>query len=51
MSSISNRLPPVIVQYDVRNGRRSKSFKDAYAARRFYIIKIKAGKNPTLKKG
>ena len=46
MSSISNRLPSVTVEYDSRGKRVSKEFTDAYAARRFYITKSREGKNP-----
>jgi DNA invertase Pin-like site-specific DNA recombinase len=37
---------PVTVEYDTANGRASKTFADAYAGRRFYCAKDKAGKNP-----
>lgn len=46
MSSISNRLPSVTVEYDSRGKRVSKYFTDAYAARKFYINKFREGKNP-----
>ena len=47
---ISNRQPPVAVEYDCRGKRETKTFTDAYAARRFYVAKLNAGKNPTVKK-
>lgn len=37
MSSITGRLPAVIVEYDRKNGTRGRrTFADAYEARRFY---------------
>lgn len=48
---ISNRLPPVRVEYDRGGKRVARTFTDAYAARRFYAAKQKAGRNPTVKKG
>ena len=41
---ISNRMPAVKVEYDCRGKRTTKTFKDAYAARRFYAAKLRAGK-------
>lgn len=46
---ISNRTPPVAVEYDARGKRATKQFTDCYAARRFYVAKLKAGKNPKVK--
>lgn len=51
MSSISGRMPPVAVEYDGAKGQRvTKQFADAYAARRFYAAKHRAGKNPRVRK-
>ena len=47
---ISNRMPLVWVEYDCRGERKSKHFDDAHEARRFYAAKLKAGKNPKVKK-
>lgn len=43
--------PKVIVSYDARGTRASKTFDNPYLARRFYLAKEKAGKNPSVKKG
>ena len=48
---ISNRMPKVAVEYDSRGTRATKTFDDAFAARRFYAAKLKANKNPKIKKG
>jgi len=45
---ISTRQPEVIVQYDAKGKRVAKSFKDAYAARRFYTAKVKEGASPSV---
>jgi len=50
MGQISGRHPSVIVEYDCRGNRVEKRFEDPYAARRFYASKLKAGKNPKVKK-
>lgn len=42
--------PQVRVEYDSRCKRASKTFDDPYAARRFYVAKLKAGKNPRVLK-
>lgn len=47
---ISTRLPAVAIEYDCRGQRVTKTFTDAFAARRFFIAKEKAGKNPCVKK-
>lgn len=49
--AISGRMPAVKIEYD-KNGRRAlKDFgTDAYAARRFYVAKLKSKHNPTVKK-
>src|SRR5690349_20257714 len=49
--AISNRLPPVRVEYDRNGSRVSKQFANAFEARRFYVAKAKQGRNPTVKKG
>jgi len=48
---ISTRCPAVVVEYDCRGKRKSKQFCDPYEARRFWIAKEKAGRNPKCKKG
>lgn len=48
--AISDRLPPVKVEYDRGVQRVSKVFTDPIAARRFYIIKLRAGKRPRVRK-
>lgn len=48
---ISGRSPRVVIEYDAPNGRKSKLFADAVAARRFYAAKLKAGLNPTVASG
>lgn len=48
--TISNRLPPVAVEYDGPKGRETKVFADAFKARRFFARKLKEGKNPQVKK-
>ena len=37
MTAISNRTPPVTVEYDYRGQRVQKTFDDAFAAKRFYV--------------
>jgi hypothetical protein len=48
--NISQRHLAVYIEYDVRKQRKRRLFTDAYAARRFYIAKLNAGKKPTLHK-
>lgn len=48
--AISNRLPAIDVEYDKNSKRATKHFSDAYKARRFYVAKLNAGKNPVLTK-
>jgi len=50
MAAISNRFPPVSVEYDCRGKRVTKTFSDPYVARRFFIEKDKAGKHPVVRK-
>lgn len=50
MAAISKRQPEVVVEYDSKDGRIRKHFKDPYAARRFYTAKHKAGLNPRVLK-
>lgn len=45
-----DKLPPVEVEYDLNEGRTSKRFDDAFAARRFYAKMMREGKNPKVKK-
>lgn len=49
MSAISNRQPPVRVEYDSRGKRVTKEFADANEAKKFYAAKEKAGKHPKVK--
>ena len=42
-------MPSVSVEYDAQGERRSKTFANAYEARRFYAAKLAAGANPTVK--
>lgn len=42
--------PGCSVQYDKNGQRVTKAFADVYAARRFYVEKLKAGKNPKVLK-
>lgn len=45
-----SKSPSVIaVEYDLRGRRARKEFDDAYAARRFFSQKMKAGRNPSVK--
>ena len=37
---------PVTVEYDSRSGRASRTFASPYAARRFYVAKFRANRNP-----
>lgn len=48
-SPISLRSPPIRVEYDCRGERKFKLFLDPYQARRFYVLKTKAGRNPTVR--
>lgn len=56
MAAISNRMPPIAVEYDgPRTGERlTKNFEGtpagACAARRFYKEKLNKGKNPKVKR-
>lgn len=51
MTAISNRLPKVPVVYDSRGRRATKTFDNAYVARRFYITKLNSGNHPTIQTG
>lgn len=42
--------PVVDITYESNGERRAKRFTNAREARRFYIAKFKAGKNPTVKR-
>jgi hypothetical protein len=48
--TISNRLPPVAVEYDGPKGRETKVFADPFKARRFYARMLREGRNPKVKK-
>ncbi len=43
---ISGRYTAVTVEYDSRGLRERKTFVDPFAARRFYVAKLLAGRNP-----
>jgi hypothetical protein len=43
---VRRELLPVGVEYDCRGRRAVKVFQDAFAARRFYAAKLKAGRRP-----
>jgi hypothetical protein len=49
-TAISTRQPKVAVEYDCYNTRAIKEFTNPYEARRFYVLKLKQGKNPKIKK-
>ena len=52
MAEISTRMPSVAVEYDCKGKRKTKECgQDVYAAKRFYQLKLKAGKHPCIKKG
>lgn len=52
MAAISTRQPAVAVEYDCKGVRKTKQFgTDAIAAKRFYAAKLKAKKNPKIKRG
>ncbi len=44
MNPFRPKIASVTVQYDRRGKRVRKTFADAYAARRFYAAKFKAGR-------
>ena len=46
MTAISNRQPPVDIEYDCRGVRKRKHFEDAHKAKIIYSQKMKAGMNP-----
>ena len=47
MSSISNRMPGVVVAWDGPAGQRlTKTFDDPYGARAFYARKLTEGRHP-----
>jgi DNA invertase Pin-like site-specific DNA recombinase len=50
MAAISNRFPPVVVEYDCRGTRKQKEFSSSHEAKRFYVAKDRDGKNPTVRK-
>ena len=49
MIPVGVKLPRVVVEYDCRGERRSKTFDDPYQARRFYCQKDKAGRHPRVR--
>jgi|GEM_PF-750339 len=48
MSAISGRAPAVTVEYDCRGKRVQRTFDDPRAARRWFVEKDKAGRNPVV---
>lgn len=50
MAAISGRSPAIRVVYDARGERREKMFANPYEARRFYAVKLNAGRNPEVKR-
>lgn len=48
---ISNRAPPISVEYDGRDGKRVvKYFECCFEARRFFVSKDREGKSPTVRR-
>jgi len=43
---VNTPKPAVTIEYDCRGERTTKTFKCAYAGRRFYTSKFKSGHNP-----
>jgi len=50
MPAISQRQPPVYIEYDSNTGRKPKRFSDAFQARRFYSQQFKLGNKPKVLK-
>jgi hypothetical protein len=48
MPAISDRMPPVAVEFDRAGRRVTKPFDDPYAARQFYVQLDKAGRRPAV---
>lgn len=46
MTAISNRTPPVVIEYDCWGRRKPRRFEEAYKARQFYAAKDRQGKRP-----
>ena len=46
---ISDRYPPVTVEYDRHSNRVSRTFENPWEARHFYTAKFKADKHPRVK--
>lgn len=46
---LSPKIASVTVEYDANGKRKEKTFTDAFASRRFYVAKSKAGANPKVK--
>lgn len=51
MGAISNRFPPVTIEFDKRGRRTTKEFANPHEAKRFYVQKDHAGKNPKIVRG
>lgn len=50
MFPMDRSYPPLIVEYDCRGKRESKTFTDVFESRRFYVAMFKAGRNPSVRK-
>lgn len=50
MTAITNRQPAITIEYDTAKGRTSKAFdgEQIAAAKKLYMAKLNAGKNPTI---
>ena len=48
MASISDRFPPIIVEYDCRGIRKQRHFKKPHGAKSFYMAKDRECKNPKI---
>ena len=48
--SIMRPIEPVAIEYDCRGKRVIKTLANAYEAKRFWMAKDKAGKNPKVRK-
>ena len=47
---ISTRSPAVVVEYACRGKRKQRRFENPFEARRFWIEKDRAGRNPRVKR-
>ena len=51
MGPMQGDVGPIAVEYDAHGRRVRKTFDCPYEARRFFVAKEKAGKNPKVRKG